>query len=133
MSGQSASFFVNERYIKHKSEDRITGRAELAYYAIRAIPKNDCWVISCYGNTNSENRIDPNYAQERIYCTQTDTPKLTSPCTRKPSEGLFKHYHSEYEEWIEWESDTTLLLRRCGWAKRVNRFILVDANEYFQK
>ena len=127
-----SDFYVSQRYAKHFLKSMQTGRAEVAYFAIQLSKQDSCINVKQYGYKNQQNRIIADSYKIRTYCWNSDLEKYTSSCTRAPQGGLFKHQHSEGEEWIQFDEENQLVqLKRCGWAKAINRFIEADSSSYF--
>lgn len=129
---QEANFYVSNRYQEHFAAEKTTGRSEVAFFAVSINPKDSCLQVKQYRRINENRYIDPEFVSTELYCWDEHLALYSAACQRGPSEGLLKHQHTEGENWIKLGQDS-IQLRRCGWVRTVNTFILADSLTYLQK
>lgn len=133
--GQKAGFYVNQKYAQHLESNRTTGRAEVAFFALQMEQKDSsCIQLKQYKSIDSTRLIYANRFLEEQYCWASNLGKYVAPCQRPKSEGLFRHQHTEGENWLAFQADNqSLLLKRCGWARAKNQFVQADSSRFFRK
>ncbi|GAB5551159.1 MAG: hypothetical protein Sapg2KO_07500 [Saprospiraceae bacterium] len=135
LTAQKAGFYVNQKYAQHLESNRTTGRAEVAFFALQIEQKDSsCLKLKEFKSIDSTRLIYANRFSEEQYCWQPSLGKYIAPCKRPKSEGLFRHQHTEGENWLVFQvDDQSLLLKRCGWARAKNQFIQADSSRFFRK
>ena len=134
LTGQNSDFYVNKRYAKHFAEGRKTGRAEVAYFATQLNQSDSVWHLKEYLSIGEDRKLNLVHYKEEHYSWDVDLQKWVTPCMRQLGGGLFRHYHTEGENWIRLDSTNQQLeMKRCGWAKSVNIFIKAEKEVYMRK
>lgn len=132
--GQDEMFLVNKKYLDNLSSGYTTGLIEVACMAIRIRVDGSNIKVREYYSTDNYGWISSSDYNTYTYVYDSNSNSFRLKCGKSEGSGLLGHTHTDGGyHWIKVdEFGDFLLLKNCGTAKLINKFVIANPANYMR-